>query len=106
MTHAGAAVCVVLAARGYPGDPETGQTIEGLDRTYPHGIRIDFAGVDRVGSRWVTSGGRVLGVTARAETVERAREAAYEVVSRIRFDGMQYRKDIAGTPLQSGSART
>jgi phosphoribosylamine--glycine ligase len=53
----------------------------------------------------VTSGGRVLGVTARAETLERAREAAYETVSRIRFDGMHYRRDIAATALQTGSLR-
>jgi len=103
--HAGAAVCVVLAARGYPGAPEAGQVIEGLDRPFPHGIRIDYAGVDRIGSRLVTGGGRVLGVTARAETLARAREAAYEAVSWIRFDGMQYRKDIAVQALQSGSTK-
>lgn len=103
--HAGAAVCVVLAARGYPAAPEAGQVIEGLDRSFPHGIRVDFAGVDRRGSRWVTSGGRVLGVTARAETLERARDAAYEAVSWIRFEGMHYRRDIAATALQSGSLR-
>ncbi|MBI4364800.1 MAG: phosphoribosylamine--glycine ligase [Candidatus Latescibacteria bacterium] len=101
--HAGSAVCVVLATQGYPGAPKTGQVIEGLNRPFPHGIRIDFAGVDRRGPRWVTSGGRVLGVTARAETLERAREAAYAAVSRIRFDGMHYRRDIAATTLQSGS---
>ncbi len=101
--HAGAAVCVVLAARGYPAATESGQVIKGLDRAFPHGIRIDFAGVDRRGSRWVTNGGRILGVTARAETLERARDAAYEAVSRIHFDGMHYRKDIAATALKSGS---
>jgi len=51
--------------------------------------------VDRRAGRFVTSAGRVIGVTARAETVDRAREAAYEAVSWIRFDGMQYRRDIA-----------
>jgi phosphoribosylamine--glycine ligase len=105
VAHAGAAVCVVLAARGYPGAPETGQTIEGLNRPHPHGIRFDYAGVDRIGSRLVTSGGRVLGVTAKAETLARAREAAYEAVSWIRFDGMHYRKDIAAQALQPGSAK-
>ncbi len=105
VAHAGAAVCVVLAARGYPGAPETGQTIEGLNRPHPHGIRFDYAGVDRIGSRLVTSGGRVLGVTAKAETLARAREAAYEAVSWIRFDGMHYRKDIAAQAPQPGSAK-
>ena len=93
--HAGAAVCVVLAANGYPKDPRTGQLIEGLNHTRPHGIRFYCAGVDRRAGRFVTSGGRVLGVTARAETLARAREAAYEAVSWIRFEGMHYRRDIA-----------
>jgi len=99
--HAGAAVCVVLAAPGYPGEPRTGQVIEGLNHARPHGIRFYCAGVERRAGRLVTGGGRVLGVTARAETLERAREAAYEAVSWIRFDGMQYRRDIAAA-LQSG----
>jgi phosphoribosylamine--glycine ligase len=99
--HAGAAVCVVLAAPGYPGEPRTGQVIEGLSHTRPHGIRFHCAGVDRRAGRLVTSGGRVVGVTARSETLERARQAAYEAVSWIRFEGMQYRRDIAA-PLQSG----
>ena len=93
--HAGAAVCVVLAASGYPKDPRVGQVIEGLNHTRPHGIRFYCAGVDRRAGRFVTSGGRVLGVTARAQTLEQAREAAYEAVTWIRFDGMQYRRDIA-----------
>jgi len=95
LRHAGAAVCVVLAAHGYPKEPRTGQLIEGLNHTRPHGIRFYCAGVDRRAGRFITSGGRVLGVTARAETLERAREAAYEAVSWIRFEGMQYRRDIA-----------
>jgi phosphoribosylamine--glycine ligase len=99
--YAGAAVCVVLAASGYPKEPHTGQVIEGLNHARPHGIRFYCAGVDRRAGRFVTSGGRVLGVTARADTLERAREAAYEAVSWIRFDGMQYRRDIAAA-LQPG----
>jgi len=105
LRHAGAAVCVVLAAAGYPKDTRTGQRIEGLSHARPHGIRFYCAGVDRRAGRFVTSGGRVLGVTARAETVKRAREAAYEAVSWIRFDGMHYRRDIAA-PLQTGRTGT
>jgi phosphoribosylamine--glycine ligase len=96
--HHGAAVCVVLASRGYPGAPQTGVVIEGLERAWPHGIRVYHAGVDRRAGQWITTGGRVLGVTARAETIERAREAAYGIVSTIRFDGMQFRRDIAAAP--------
>ena len=103
LRHAGAAVCVVLAAHGYPKEPRTGQFIEGLNHARPHGIRFYCAGVDRRAGRFVTSGGRVLGVTARAETLERAREAAYEAVSWIRFEGMHYRRDIA-TAREGGRA--
>src|SRR5207249_182869 len=67
--YAGAAVCVVLAAPGYPKEPHTGQAIEGLNHARPHGIRFYCAGVDRRAGGFVTSGGRVLGVTARAETL-------------------------------------
>jgi phosphoribosylamine--glycine ligase len=102
--HHGAAVCVVLASRGYPGPPETGVRIDGLNRVWPHGIRVFHAGVDRRGGRWVTTGGRVLGVVARAETIERAREAAYGVVATIRFEGMHYRRDIAAGPVEREGA--
>ncbi len=105
LRHGGAAVCVVLAAPGYPKEPRTGQLIEGLGHARPHGIRFYCAGVDRRAGRFVTSGGRVLGVTARAETLGRAREAAYEAVSWIRFDGMHYRRDIAAS-LQTGRTST
>ena len=101
--HHGAAVCVVLAARGYPERPETGASIEGLDTAWPHGIRVFHSGVERHGTRWVSSGGRVLGVTARAETLSLARAAAYAAVARIRFDGMHYRRDIAQPPIPIGS---
>ncbi|HEU4335324.1 MAG TPA: phosphoribosylamine--glycine ligase [Candidatus Eisenbacteria bacterium] len=100
--HEGAAVCVVLASPGYPQRPATGDDIEGLDGNWPHGIRVFFAGVDRHHGQWVTSGGRVLGVTARAMTVDEAREAAYDAVAKIYFPGMQYRRDIALAPEEAG----
>lgn len=96
--HRGAAVCVVLAARGYPGRPATGDDIEGLEGPWPHGIHVYHAGVDKHLGRWVTSGGRVVGVTARGVTIEDAREAAYDAAARIYFPGMQYRRDIALVP--------
>jgi phosphoribosylamine---glycine ligase len=103
--HHGAAVCVVLASRGYPASPETGVRIEGLDRPQVHGIWVFCSGVDRRGPLWITAGGRVLGVTARAETLERAREAAYAVASGIWFEGVHFRRDIAATPGTTGGAR-
>ena len=99
--HEGAAVCVVLAAPGYPGRPATGADIEGLEGPWPHGVHVYHAGVDRHHGQWVTSGGRVLGMTARAMTIEDAREAAYAAASRIYFPGMQYRRDIACVPEEA-----
>ena len=105
VAHEGAAVCVVLAAQGYPASPESGAVIEGLNGPWPHGICVYHAGVARRGGQWVASGGRVLGVTARSDTLEQARLAAYQAVARIRFHGMQYRKDIAQSPQTSGASR-
>ena len=89
---------MVRASPGYPGRPATGADIEGLEGPWPHGVHVYHAGVDRHHGQWVTSGGRVLGVTARAMTVDAAREAAYAAASRIYFPGMQYRRDIALVP--------
>jgi phosphoribosylamine--glycine ligase len=90
------AVGVVLAAHGYPGDVRTGDVIHGLDdvaRDCPH-VQIRFAGVKQQGDQLVTAGGRVLTVVATAPSFEIAMARAYEAVSKITFDGMQYRRDI------------
>jgi phosphoribosylamine--glycine ligase len=86
-----AAVCVVLAAEGYPGAVERGRPIEGLDRVEQ---LVFHAGTRRDGARIVTDGGRVLGVTARGETIDAAVAAAYATVGQIQWRGMQYRRDI------------
>ncbi|MBI4376831.1 MAG: phosphoribosylamine--glycine ligase [Elusimicrobia bacterium] len=95
--RSGASICVVLASEGYPAKPRTGVPIHGLEsaRDQP-GLAVFHAGTSRQGDRWLTQGGRVLGVTAVAPDLAQARDRAYEAVSRIRFDGMQYRKDIGG----------
>ncbi|MGC4116881.1 MAG: phosphoribosylamine--glycine ligase [Myxococcales bacterium] len=94
----GASACVVLAARGYPGDPEIGRPITGLDLLDPQTL-VFHAGTRRVGAdRWVTHGGRVLDVVARGENLASAVEHAYLEVAKIRFDGMQVRKDIGRRP--------
>jgi len=90
------AVCVVLAAGGYPANYEKGHVINGLDGM-EDGVLVFHAGTETggdVGTSIVTSGGRVLGVTALADTHEMAREKAYKNASKISFEGMQYRKDI------------
>jgi phosphoribosylamine--glycine ligase len=89
-------VGVVLAAHGYPGDVRTGDVIHGLDdvsRDCPD-VQIRFAGVKPQGDQLVTAGGRVLTVVAIGPSFEIAIARAYEAASKIRFDGMQYRRDI------------
>lgn len=92
----GSSACVVLASKGYPAEPKTGDVIHGLDdaRTLAN-VEIFHAGtaVDSKCSL-VTSGGRVLGVTATGDDLADALSTAYEAVSKISFDGMQHRSDI------------
>jgi phosphoribosylamine---glycine ligase len=89
----GAAVCVIMASEGYPGPYPKDRVIEGLDRK---GIAMVFhAGTKLLDDQLVTNGGRVLGVTAVSETIEKARELAYASVEAIHFDGAHYRRDIA-----------
>jgi len=88
------AVTVVLAAAGYPGTPETGAMIEGLDLDAP-GTAVFEAGTKQEGKRVVANGGRVLSVTAWAADLASARKLAYERVAKIHFAGSQYRRDIA-----------
>jgi len=96
-----AAVCVVMASGGYPGNYAKGKPISGLeDVARLPNTKVFHAGTALADGRVVTSGGRVLGVTAWAATLARAREAAYAAVDRIRFEGAHYRRDIAARALK------
>ncbi|HEY7954811.1 MAG TPA: phosphoribosylamine--glycine ligase [Polyangia bacterium] len=89
------AVCVVMAARGYPGAVEAGQPIDGLkDAAALPDTMVFQAGTRSDGDRIVAAGGRVLGVTALGDTLEDARARAYAAVATIHFDGAQVRRDI------------
>ena len=90
------AVTVVLASAGYPGSYEKGKEITGIeDAERIDGVTVFHAGTKRTeDDRLVTSGGRVLDVTAMGATFEDAREAAYAACERINFDGKQLRSDI------------
>ncbi|HEV2668019.1 MAG TPA: phosphoribosylamine--glycine ligase [Blastocatellia bacterium] len=96
---ASTATCVVMASAGYPGDYSAGKPIPGIHEAE----RIDDVVVFHAGTKFnadgeiETAGGRVLGVTACAATLEEATAMAYEAVSKIQFDGMQFRKDIGAT---------
>jgi phosphoribosylamine--glycine ligase len=89
-------VCVVAASGGYPGSFESGKPIAGLSEANAvEGVSVFHAGTSVVDGTISTAGGRVLGVTARAATLEQARSRAYEAIGKIRFDRIHYRTDIA-----------
>jgi len=88
------AVCVVVAAAGYPGAVTSGDTIGGLAEAATDDVVVFHAGTARKGDAIVSAGGRVLGVTALGLTVEQARGKAYAAVDRIDLSGKQVRRDI------------
>ena len=97
----GASACVVLTSGGYPGRFETGKKIDGLTVAEQiTGVKVLHAGTKRVGEEIVTSGGRVLGVTATGPTLGATLGSAYAAADKIRFDDMHYRRDI-GRPVNS-----
>ena len=94
-----AALGVVVAAQDYPDRPRRGDAIEALPANTDD-CMVFHAGTQQVGDQLVTSGGRVLCVTALGETLRLARRRAYEAVSAVRFAGMQYRSDIGNRALK------
>jgi len=93
------ALGVVLAAAGYPGEPRGGDRIEGIPAPADD-CRVFHAGTKLDSGALVTSGGRVLCVTSLGDSLRIARSRAYEVIDRIRYDGMQYRRDIGHRALK------
>jgi phosphoribosylamine--glycine ligase len=89
-------VCVVLASQGYPRSYPKGREITGLDEVAAlEDVIVFHSGTRRADGRWETAGGRVLGVTARGADIAAARERAYAALRHIRFEGAQFRSDIA-----------
>jgi phosphoribosylamine--glycine ligase len=93
-----AAVTVVVASAGYPRTSESGVPIHGVERAEETGALVFHAGTALRGEQLVTSGGRVLAVTATGADVAAARERAYGAVDQIQLEGMQVRRDIAVEP--------
>lgn len=99
-------VCVVLASAGYPGDYVGGKKIEGLaEAAAVPGVHVFHAGTEFRDGSYYTAGGRVLGVTARGADLAAAVKAAYEAADKIKFDGAQYRRDIAHRGLRQSSVK-
>ena len=98
---AAASVCVVMASGGYPGNYPKGRVIRGLaDAAGLLNTKVFHAGTALKDGQIVTSGGRVLGVTAWAKDLKSAQAAAYAAVEKIQFDGAQFRRDIAAKALK------
>jgi phosphoribosylamine---glycine ligase len=91
----GASVCLVACSEGYPGKYPTGREIQGLAEAESEGVKIFHAGTAANNGRLVTSGGRVLGITAWGTDLASAKRRAYEAASKVHFEGMHYRRDIA-----------
>ena len=102
---AGASACVVMASGGYPGKFETGKEIRGLaEAARIADVKVLHAGTKKAGDSILTSGGRVLGVTAKGNNLGAALQKAYEAAGKIQFEGMHYRKDIGKAQQQSSAA--
>jgi len=96
-----ASVCVVMASGGYPGTFEAGKRISGLEEAGAiEGVNVFHAGTVKRGEGYYSSGGRVLGVTARGGDLETATRRAYAACGKISFEGAHYRKDIAARALR------
>jgi phosphoribosylamine--glycine ligase len=96
----GPSVCVVMAAHGYPGHVRTGDEIRGIDAAEESEVVVFHAGTKKEGERLVTSGGRVLGVTASGESLQQAIDNAYAATRRIHFEGVHFRSDIGAKGLR------
>ena len=96
-----ASVCVVLTSKGYPGSYEKGKVIKGLDSLKNRDdLMVFHAGTSVDDKKFVTSGGRVLGVTALGKDIRSAKENAYQAIKKIHFDGMHYMKDIGDKAIK------
>ncbi len=97
----GASACVIASSAGYPGDYKTGFPILGLSAAAQvPGVQVFHSGSRRLGNQIITSGGRVLGVTAIADSLEDALHRAYQAMSQIQFEGIYYRHDIGRRALK------
>jgi phosphoribosylamine--glycine ligase len=98
---AGASACVVASSAGYPGSYKTGLPIQGLSKAEQvPGVHVFHSGSKQLGNQLITNGGRVLGVTAAASSLDEALDRAYQAIAQIQFDGIYYRRDIGQRALK------
>ncbi len=98
----GASICIVLASKGYPGSYQKGDAIQGLDAfKNSDDVVVFHAGTSFNNGEVVTSGGRVLGITALGDDIKSAQANAYKAIEKINFDGMQFRKDIGNKAIKN-----
>jgi phosphoribosylamine--glycine ligase len=102
-----ASACVVLASEGYPGPYKSGRQIQGLGQVLTNDdLQVFHAGTSRSkGGEFLTSGGRVLGVTARKPTLNSALDTCYAAIEKIGWEGMQFRRDIGSFRELKASSR-
>ena len=102
----GASACVIASSGGYPGTFQAGYEIHGLAGAAEiEGVQVFHSGTALVGGKIVTSGGRVLGVTAAGASLQEALNRAYEAMNRIHFEAMYFRKDIGHRALNKAGSR-
>ena len=92
--HRGASACVIMASKGYPGKYSKGVQIRGLDTKFDQDTEIFHAGTEAKNGKLFTAGGRVLGIAARDKNLQQALGRAYRAVSKIKFEGASFRRDI------------
>ena len=96
-----ACACVIMASGGYPKSYPKGIEITGLSNGQLDGVTVYHAGTKLQDNKLVTSGGRVLGVTALCDTLENALKKSYDAVEKIHFEGAHYRRDIGKRALEA-----
>jgi phosphoribosylamine--glycine ligase len=99
--NGGSSVCVIAASKGYPESYQVGYDISGLDEI-PRNVTVYHAGTKEIAGKVVTNGGRVLGITSVLSDVDfaKAKQDAYEAISKIHFDNIYYRKDISNKAIK------
>lgn len=99
----GYSICVVLTSGGYPGEYKKGFEIKGIEDAEREGAMVFHAGTELKSGKFYTAGGRVLGVTYRAKTMNEAVEGVYRCIEKIQWEGIHYRKDIGRRALRYSS---